>query len=595
MNRPQAVPTSPNPDEVQIRREQIELLYSHGSSVLLGNTLGVVATTALLWNTMDRTILLIWLIVVAIWSLARIAMFRAHNGAMHDRFSVESWGWLFVAGTGVSGFCWGILAWLIPDADTMTLAAIGMILAGLLGGAVPALGTFFFAYLCYASTALLPFALRCFLESNELAYGMGFIAVSYYLCTLMFGRISNRFTRDSIRLRFENLALLRQLQVHTEAAEAARLGAETANASKTRFLAAASHDMRQPLQSITLLADALQAEPLTPTAQDLLASMREASASMGELMDELMDYSRIDTGSLKAEFRSFDIAQILIRIEAEFAPLARQRGLQLTVRKKPARVLSDARMVERILRNLVANAVKYTPRGGVLVGARLRGKNLRLEVWDSGVGIPGDQQTEIFREFYQLDNPERDQRKGLGLGLAIVDGLARLIGQRLVLRSIEGRGSVFMLELPLDTSEAAKEITRIQPIPLPQNLSRVLIIDNEPVIQQAMAALLTAWGCRPIAAESLEHALAQLDTAPDAILADYRLLEGRTGIEAIEGVRQRFGRPIPAAIITGDTDPHRIAEARASGFPLLQKPTPSAHLREVLSKLLSTPAPLTTA
>ncbi|HSD36738.1 MAG TPA: hybrid sensor histidine kinase/response regulator [Rhodocyclaceae bacterium] len=582
-----AAPAGP-PDK-RLRAEQIDLLYTHGPSLLLGNTLGLISVTLMLWRDFNLHVLLIWLGFVICLTLARIVMITAHNGRFRERLDSHTWGLLFIVGSAISGAGWGALAYLTSSNDPLTLAAVGMILAGLTGAAAPALGTVYIAYVLYATAALMPYAVRCFTHPHPLAFGMGFIAVSYFLCTLIFGWVNNRFTRESIRLRFQNLELLRQLQVQTQVAERARVSAESASTGKTRFLAAASHDMRQPLQSISLLADALEAEPMSPPAQRLLASMREATTSMGELMDELMDYSRIDSGTLQAEFRSFDLAPILIRIEAEFAPLAMQRGLRLHIRNRPLRVLSDPRMVERILRNLVSNAVKYTPSGGVLVGCRLRGKQVRLEIWDSGIGIPTDRQEEVFREFYQLDNPERDRRKGLGLGLAIVDGLARLLGQPLQLRSIEGKGSLFSVALPLDTtSHAASETLRPALPALPQNISRVLVIDNEPIIQQAMSALLAAWGCKPIAAESLEDALAQLDSAPDAILADYRLLEGHTGIEAIEGVRRHFNQKIPAAVITGDTDPHRLAEARASGFPLLQKPTPSGHLREVLSGLLHT-------
>jgi signal transduction histidine kinase len=574
------------PDK-RLRAEQIDLLFTHGPSLLLGNTLGVVSVTLMLWRDVAPYVMFTWLGAIVVLTAVRIGMIGAHNGRFRNSLDTHTWGWLFIAGSGLSGLGWGCLAYLTSSTDPMTLAAIGMVLAGLTGAAAPALGTLYLAYVLYATMALIPYAIRCFTHPNHLAFGMGFIAVSYYLCTLIFGRVNNRFTTSSIKLRFENLEFLRQLQVQTQAAEHARFSAESANAGKTRFLAAASHDMRQPLQSVSLLADALQAEPLTPTAERLLASMREATTSMGELMDELMDYSRIDTGTLQAEFRSFDLAPLLIRLEAEFAPLAAQRGLRLHVRSRPLRVLSDPRMVERILRNLVSNAVKYTATGGVLVGCRIRGKQARLEIWDSGIGIPADKQDDVFREFYQLDNPERDRRKGLGLGLAIVDGLAHLLGQRLHLRSIEGKGSLFSVSLPLDTTQQVRTEIPQPTLPvLPQNISRVLVIDNEPIIQQAMSALLAAWGCKPIAAESLEDALSQLDAAPDAILADYRLLEGRTGIEAIEGVRRHFNLEIPAAVITGDTDPHRLAEARASGFPLLQKPTPSGHLREVLSNLL---------
>ncbi|MDB5800235.1 MAG: hybrid sensor histidine kinase/response regulator [Rhodocyclales bacterium] len=585
-----ANPAASMPDK-RLRTEQIELLFTHGPSLLFGNTLGVLSASLLLWRSIPLRNLLLWLFAIVLLTALRIGMMAAHNGRFRHRLSIDGWGVFFIATTAISGIGWGSLAYLTTNSDPLTLAAVGVVLAALTGAAAPAMGTLYIAYALYATAALLPFAVLCFLQQGHLAFGMGVIALCYYVCMLIFGWVNNRFTKSSIRLRFENMALLRELRVQTQAAETARISAESANTGKTRFLAAASHDLRQPLQSITLLADTLQTETLSPNAEQLVASMREACSSMGELMDELMDYSRIDSGAQQAEFRSFDLSPLLIRIEAEFSPLARQRGLKFKVRHRPLRVLSDPRMVERILRNLVSNAVKYTNRGGVLVACRVRGKQVLMEVWDSGIGIPSDQQEDVFREFYQLDNPERDRRKGLGLGLAIVDGLVRLLGQRLMLRSVQGKGSLFSVALPLDTTRpVAHELQRrTQPL-LPQNISRVLVIDNEPIIQQAMSALLTAWGCKALAAASLEDAIAQLDAPPDAILADYRLLEGRTGIEAIEGLRKHFNLQIPAAVITGDTDPHRLAEARASGFPLLQKPTPSGHLREVLARLLN-PAP----
>ncbi|MDB5813432.1 MAG: hybrid sensor histidine kinase/response regulator [Rhodocyclales bacterium] len=574
------------PDK-RLRAEQIELLFTHGPSLIFGNTLGVLSASLLLWRSMSLRNLLLWLLAIVLLTALRIGMIAAHNGRFRHRLRVDAWGRFFIVTTAASGIGWGSLAYLTGNSDPLTLAAVGVVLAALTGAAAPAMGTLYIAYALYATAALLPFAALCFMQRDPLAFGMGIIALCYYACMLLFGGVNNRFTKNSIRLRFENMALLRELQVQTQAAETARISAETANTGKTRFLAAASHDLRQPLQSLTLLADTLQTEVLSPDAQRLVASMQEACSSMGELMDELMDYSRIDSGALRAEFRSFDLSPLLVRIEAEFAPLARQRGLRLKIRSRPLRVLSDPRMVERILRNLVSNAIKYTNYGGVLVGCRTRGKQIQVEIWDSGIGIPGDQQGNVFREFYQLDNPERDRRKGLGLGLAIVDGLVKLLGQRLLLRSVRGKGSLFAFLLPLDTTNASADETQRMSMPvLPQNISRVPVIDNEPIIQQAMSALLAAWGCKAVAAASLEDALALLDAPPDAILADYRLLEGHTGIEAIEGVRKHFNLQIPAAVITGDTDPHRLAEARASGFPLLQKPTPSGHLREVLSHLL---------
>lgn len=580
--------TSPRPAgglEDRLFAEQVTLLYQHGASLVFGNTLGVFSTALMLWSTIDHRRLIIWVCAVILLTAARMALIAMHR-RWQTRLGPTKWGWLFVLGTTLSGVSWGILGFLPATPEPITLAAVGIVLAGLTGASVPAIGTFYPAYAFYATAALMPFTALCLAQEDQLSFGMGVVSLCYYLCALLFCRINSRFTLGSIRLRFENLDLLRQLRVQTQAAEAARAAAESANTGKTRFLAAASHDLRQPLQTLTLLTDALQTEPLSPHARRLLQSMRDACSSMGSLMNELMDYSRIDSGTLQADIRSFDLGTVLSRIETEFADEAGQRGLTLRVRPTHLRVQSDPHMIERVLRNLVSNAVKYTARGGVLLGCRRRGERVRLEVWDTGFGIPVEMQKEVFREFYQLDNPERDRKKGLGLGLAIVDGLAKLLDLRLTLRSMPGRGTVFSLELPL-VEAAGRRAAPAESADHPPGTGHILVIDNEPAILHAMCSLLASWGFQPMGAESVEHALSGLKQAPDAILADYRLRNGSTGIEAIQAVRQRFDIEIPAALITGDTDPHRLAEAQLHSLRLLRKPTQSAALRALIEQLLA--------
>jgi CheY-like chemotaxis protein len=265
------------------------------------------------------------------------------------------------------------------------------------------------------------------------------------------------------------------------------------------------------------------------------------------------------------------------------APQANGKGLFYRSRETRCSVTADPVLLEQILRNLVSNAIRYTDRGGVLVGFRRRGDALILEVWDTGIGIAADQQEEIFREFHQLGNSERDRNKGLGLGLAIVDRLVNQLGWKLSLKSVPGRGSVFRLELPVCASPAvAVDPQRAYRVSRPLTL-RVLVIEDDEAIRLGMAQLLRDWGCDCAVAESIEEALTVADLKrPDLVISDYRLREQRTGAQAIEALRHRLGRELPALIITGDTAAERLREARSTGVPLLHKPVSPSLLYQSL-------------
>lgn len=570
----------------RLLHEQVILLYRHAPSIFFGNLAGGLGIAMMLWDSTPRQQMLLWLLLLSIVTTGRGGLVLLFRGYWRNRLPMLIWGWLFVAGAAASGLVWGLLSLLTFDAGPANLAGIGLVLAGMVAASAPALGAFFPAYLAFAVPAILPFALRCAFTAHSMALGMAVVAAAFLISSLIFGWLNNRTILRSIQLRFDNLELMRRLRDQTTAAEIARQQAESADAAKTRFLAAASHDLRQPLQSVTLLAEALQLERDPQASRRLLDGILEATGSMSELMNELLDYAHIHAGGLQATRSSFDLNALLRRVTAEFQPLAAERGLELRLHERRAVVNSDAGMVERILRNLLSNAIKYTTHGGVLVGLRRRGPHMRVEVWDTGLGIPADRLPDVFSEFYQLDNPERDSRKGLGLGLAIVSSLSGVLDVPLGARSKVGRGSCFSFDLPLDTTRRETGQERPADAPLATGQGTILIIDNEPAILHAMGSLLQAWGFHSIAVESAEDALARLGAPPDAILADFRLREGQTGIDAISQVRAHFAEDIPAALITGDTDPGRLAEARAYGLPLLQKPTPGVALHRLVCQLL---------
>jgi signal transduction histidine kinase len=366
---------------------------------------------------------------------------------------------------------------------------------------------------------------------------------------------------------------------------------EAANLAKSRFLAAASHDLRQPLHALNLFVAQLRTETDQFERSRVIAQIDAAVMAMDDLFNALLDISKLDAGVLAPDVTDFPIAQILKRIERTFAPAAREKGLRLRIVPSNAWVRSDFILLERILLNLVSNAIRYTDRGGVTVGCRRRGRVLRIEVWDSGIGIPEDQRDNVFNEFYQLADPERSRRGGLGLGLSIVDRLCRLLDHRLEVTSTLGKGSRFAVSLPLAAAlpQSIERGIAHKAVTDPVSGKLILVIDDDALVLNAMRGLLRSWGCRVVTAESDNSMLASLaaaDLRPDLVISDFRLSDGNTGIEMIGRLRTTFSAPIPAFLITGDIAPERLREARAVGLHLLHKPVGPMALRAMLHRLL---------
>jgi len=371
---------------------------------------------------------------------------------------------------------------------------------------------------------------------------------------------------------------------------------EIANKYKSHFLASASHDLRQPLHALNLFIAQLQGESNPAERSRLVSRVDAAVVSMNELFEALLDMTKLDAGILQANPAEFSVQRLLERIETTFADAARKKGLRLRVVASGAWVSSDPILLERILLNLVSNAVRYTARGGVVVGCRRRGKELRIDVCDTGAGIPEDQRRNIFGEFYQLAGPDPDRRSGLGLGLAIVDRLGRLLGHPVELDSHPGRGSRFSVSVPLAAQPrgAAEMPAPSLVVTDPARGKRVIVIDDDALVLDGMRGILQSWGCQVQTAASGAAALACLAEdggQPDLIISDSRLADGKTGIEAIERLREALGVPVPAFVITGDTAPERLREASAGGFHLLHKPVSPMALRTTLNRLLKASVP----
>lgn len=374
-----------------------------------------------------------------------------------------------------------------------------------------------------------------------------------------------------------------------DALRASKAEADRANVAKSKFLAAASHDLRQPVQAMMLFQSALEERLDGHPASRLLKSLGEAMGSLRMLLDSLLDVSKLDAGLIVPTPVDMQIGPLLDRLGAEYHAQAAAKGLRLRVVGNAATIRSDPALLERILRNLIENALRYTERGGVLIGCRRQGGNLHIDVVDTGIGIQSDKHEEIFEEFFQVGNPERDRNKGLGLGLAVVRRLARLLGHRIELRSLPGRGSVFRVEVPAVTLSSPGS-DRLKSVPaMDVGHGLILVIDDEPLVRQGLQAMLEGWGYRVLTAGSIEDAVLHVESGewPAAILADYRLRGGETGLDAIRAVCERLNMPVPATVITGDTAPERLVEVRAGGHALLHKPVAANDLRNAVVEMLS--------
>jgi signal transduction histidine kinase/CheY-like chemotaxis protein len=384
-----------------------------------------------------------------------------------------------------------------------------------------------------------------------------------------------------------NENLERRVRERTEELARAKAEADEANISKTRFLAAASHDILQPLNAARLYATSLVERERGGEEARLAANVDASLEAVEEILITLLEISRLDTGALLPDFSNFRIDEVLSQLEVEFAPLAAEKGLSLAFLHCSLAVRSDRRLLRRLLQNLVSNAIKYTPRGRVLVGCRRKRGKLRIDVIDTGLGIPAGKQKIIFKEFQRLDQGARAAR-GLGLGLSIVERIARVLDHKIRLRSASGKGATFSVEIatvraPVRTNVVSKAAaTHAAPL----DTTIVLCIENEPQVLDGMKALLGGWGCHVLAASDLESALTTMRERrqqPDVLLVDYHLDEGN-GIEAIAALRAMLGGEMPAALITADRSPQVREEARSKGIQVMHKPLKPAALRAFLAQ-----------
>ncbi len=575
----------------KIENERFLLLQRQMPFLSSANLVAGFGLVAMLWDIIPHQMLIIWYgLMLLFWAGRGLHAFfqKIH---LYQTPSVERKSKIYYIFPFISGIFWGSAGVLFYTPEsTAHLIYLIMFQFGLIAGAAISLAYLRGAFALFAFTTVIPLSLLLMLEQD---WHYFWIALTLLLSMLiMFGLSRNVYhsISHSLLIRFENESLVKKLQLQALELKAQKEKAVKANEDKSRFLASASHDLRQPIHSLSLLTDALDSQVSTTTGKSILKLVRSANRSLYSLLSSLLDISKLDAGVVKPEIERIALAPLLHQLVDNYRAIAEKNGLQLRFKARNCYVDSDSTLLSSAIMNLLDNAVKYTPKGGILVAMRLYKKQVKVQIWDTGIGIDEANREIIYDEFLQLDNPERDGEKGLGLGLSISKRILRLLGHPLSLHSTINKGSVFSITMPLSVIPKQLE----QPpchgtINLPPDICNgrtILVIDDNQAVLDATKLALNAWGYHVKTATCIEEVrdiAIRNDSAIDLIATDYRLRENTTGIEAIKVFEQLSGRTdIPAFLITGDTDPDKIQEASSFGIPLLHKPLKQGELKMIL-------------
>ena len=537
-----------------------------------------------LWDLVAQRDLVIWISLVVILVILRTASYvsykRNYKPELAKKYALH-----FTLGSAGSGLLWGIAGFLFfPEQSTEHQFYMLIIFTGMSAASLASLHAYLPVFYAYLVPTLIPITIKLLLQADHLHISLS-ITVFVFLGGLSyFGLIFNRSLMQSLRLRFENVELVEQLREQKEEAE-------RANIAKSKFLAAASHDLRQPLHALMLFTSVLDEAIQYPKVRKVVDQINASVEALQSLFNALLDISRLEAGVLIAEPVHFNLQQLLDKLTNDYGLVVKDKGLNLTLKPCALVVYSDPALLEQIMRNFVTNAIRYTNTGSITVSCREQNDTIHIDVTDTGVGIPADKQEAIFTEFFQLGNPQRDRSKGLGLGLAIVERIAKLLNHPIKVDSVSGEGSTFSISVPKGDA-AAVQNKQVQPVATQQGAFdhlTIVVVDDESSIREGMQILLESWGCRVVATATLDETLKDLTTrqlTPDGIIADFRLAGTQTGIHVIQQLHAEYGDHLPALIVTGDIEVDRLREVSESGFQLLHKPVAPAKLRAFVNNVM---------
>lgn len=592
----------------------IASVYRQVPQSVLGSIVGGVALVAVFWQTHNQTWLLLWSIALLLESLARVRMAYAFRRAADTVTQVHAWASRWVATSGVAGLLWGTAgALFFASNEPLQQLVLVAVVLGVAFGSLTLYASHRPALWAFLPAALLPLIGRMVAEQNPAYYTAAIVMLAVFGFTTFFGRNFGEAMFESVKNNYENEVLVEQLIAEKRISDDARRAAENATRSKTQFFAAASHDLRQPLQAIGIYVSLLKKRAQGPL-EPLVKNLSTAVESLSKLVEELLEISRLDSGSIQPRTQQVLVDEMFGLLEQEFMPQAAAKGLALRVRRAGYAIESDQMLLMRVLRNLLANAIRYTQRGGVLLAARPRGGMISLEVYDTGPGIRQQELDRIFEEFYRGESSRDQAGSGFGLGLSIVKRICSVLGHPLIVTTRPGSGTVFRVEVPLSAVprrpvRGPAETTEAE-IRTLSGHTLVVLEDNEEILN-SLTKLLRSWGADILSAthfnSSLMKRLAHRKRI-DLIVADQNLGNSAiSGVEAAFRIREIVGFPVPVIMLTAvhglevlaefqrtmqqrmARNPEMapaIARSRVEEPIVLQKPTTAAVLNATIAEAL---------
>jgi signal transduction histidine kinase/CheY-like chemotaxis protein len=576
-----------HPLDARILREQVDALYATGiSASAAAFVVSLGFWLIMFWQTGHRGAL-VWAAILHATQLVRFLGNRRYLATPPEqRNALRAGNWycnvLFLNATA-----WGLAPWMFfPKGDLPMTTLLMLVMLGMSSGGVASLAPYRRAIFSFTVPILLGLASALLWQRDVTLAFLAFCTMAYMWVTLKFGLQQHRLLTESMRTRYEKEDLAQRL------AEQVRL-VERASLEKTRFFASASHDLRQPLHSLGLFGAALLSRLKTTPDEPIARNLMHCVDALETSFSSMLDVSKLDAGVVQPNPASMTVADMFRNLDTSFSRQAEAQGLSLRFKPGQKWLHCDAALLERLVGNLIHNALKFTESGGVVVLARSRADGVSVEIWDTGPGIAAPELLRVFDEFYQVGNQERDRSKGLGMGLAIVRRLAQLMGLPMEVQSRVGRGTVFKLLVPASTPQA-QQAARV-----PSGMTsagframasmRVLVVDDEENVRVSTAAALTQYGLQVELADGRAQALdvaLRLGPKLDAVISDFRLRDNDDGISLIAALRETLGRNVAALLVTGDTAPERVRQAQQSGLRVLYKPVKIHALVEELRVLI---------
>jgi two-component system, sensor histidine kinase len=580
-----------------IRTEQIRSRISSYPLMLFANLFLAPLMVMMMWDKISHGLLLSWLVAIYCVHAVEFVFWRLNRTKAKTIAQNFGWDRMFRRLTAMAAITWGSAGVLLfVPGDLAYQALLICVVMGLTAGAATTNPFHPPSMFIYLTGMILPLLGRLAWE-NDSTHWILFAMLSMFCAFILKSAFELiRTFEQSQRRRVENERLVGALLERKREAEASRLAAEQANQAKSKFLATASHDLRQPLQALRLFSDALQDTAKEKETVRLAGQIGKSVNALVDMFDDLLDVSRLDAGIVEPRKQHFMLDALFDRVYSDFAPLAQAKGLSFHLpvclgnegglqNKCRVAIYSDPFLLERMLRNLISNAIRYTDTGGIEVRCICKPDKVGLEVVDTGIGIRAETLPHIFEEYYQVDNPHRDRRKGLGLGLAIVRRIETLLESNVQVSSEPGVGSVFSFEVPRGDASHLVQPFVITHSQYDLSGSVVALVEDDPDIREQSVDLMGQWGCNVVAGEYAEDVMRKLDIAelrPDLLVCDYRLPHGMTAIHVIKRMRELWGSELPSVVLTGDTASETLHEIHDSGAILLHKPIAPARLRAMM-------------